>query len=41
MKIGELARVTATKVETIRHYEKGGLLSLPARTSGNYRDRMS
>lgn len=35
--IGHLARETATKVETIRFYEKTGLLPAPARTSGNYR----
>jgi Cu(I)-responsive transcriptional regulator len=38
MKIGELARLTATKVETIRFYEKIGLLAEPGRTSANYRD---
>jgi DNA-binding transcriptional MerR regulator len=37
MKIGELAAATATKVETVRYYEKIGLLSPPARTSSNYR----
>jgi Cu(I)-responsive transcriptional regulator len=37
MKIGELAKATATKVETVRFYEKAGLLSLPARTDANYR----
>lgn len=37
MKIGELASATATKVETVRYYEKIGLLRPPARTSGNYR----
>lgn len=37
MQIGELARVTSTKVETIRFYEKIGLLPAPARTTGNYR----
>lgn len=37
MKIGELAVATATKVETVRFYEKSGLLAPPARTSGNYR----
>lgn len=35
--IGHLARETGTKVETIRFYEKSGLLPEPARTSGNYR----
>ena len=38
MQIGELARATSTKVETIRFYEKIGLLPEPARTAGNYRD---
>ena len=37
MKIGELAHATDTKVETVRYYEKIGLLPPPARTSGNYR----
>lgn len=37
MKIGELAAATATKVETVRYYEKIGLLPPPARTEGNYR----
>jgi Cu(I)-responsive transcriptional regulator len=36
--IGDLGRATGTKVETIRYYEKAGLLPQPARTvSGNYR----
>ena len=37
MKIGELASATGTKVETVRYYEKIGLLPPPARTSANYR----
>ena len=37
MKIGELARHTGTQVETIRYYEREGLLPEPARTDGNYR----
>lgn len=37
MKIGELARLTGTAVETIRFYEREGLLPEAARTSGNYR----
>jgi DNA-binding transcriptional MerR regulator len=37
MKIGEIAAATATKVETVRFYEKAGLLPPPARTQGNYR----
>jgi len=35
--IGELARATGMKVETIRYYERIGLLPQPARTAGNYR----
>ena len=38
MQIGELARITSTKVKTIRFYEKIGLLPEPGRTAGNYRD---
>jgi Cu(I)-responsive transcriptional regulator len=37
LKIGELGRQTGTKVETIRYYEREGLLAEPARTAGNYR----
>lgn len=37
MKIGDLSRLTQTRVETIRYYEKAGLLPEPARTSANYR----
>lgn len=37
MKIGELSRATGAKVETIRFYERLGLLAAPARTTGNYR----
>jgi Cu(I)-responsive transcriptional regulator len=35
--IGDLSRATETRVETIRYYERIGLLPKPARTSGNYR----
>lgn len=35
--IGELGRATDTKVETIRYYERIGLLAAPRRTAGNYR----
>lgn len=35
--IGDLARQTGTKVETIRYYERIGLLPAPGRTAGNYR----
>ena len=38
MKIGELARAAQCSVETIRYYEKEGLLPAPLRTDGNYRD---
>lgn len=37
MKIGELAAATATRVETIRFYEREGLLPEPKRSTGNYR----
>jgi Cu(I)-responsive transcriptional regulator len=37
MKIGELARLTGTKVETVRFYERSGLLPAPGRTAANYR----
>ena len=35
--IGELAKLTTTKVVTIRYYERIGLLASPPRTAGNYR----
>lgn len=37
MKIGELARNAQCTVETVRYYEKAGLLAEPARTEGNFR----
>lgn len=37
MRIGELARASGTPVETIRFYEREGLLPAPSRTEGNYR----
>jgi Cd(II)/Pb(II)-responsive transcriptional regulator len=37
MKIGELAAASDTVVETIRYYEREGLLPEPARTESNYR----
>lgn len=37
MRIGELARRTDCPVETIRYYEKAGVLPPPARTGANYR----
>ena len=38
MKIGELARRTQHTAETIRYYEKVGLLPEPRRFANNYRD---
>lgn len=37
LRIGELAGATASQRETIRYYEREGLLPAPARTGGNYR----
>jgi len=37
IRIGELAKLTETTVETIRFYEKEGLLPEPSRSEGNYR----
>ncbi len=37
LSIGDLARATGVGVETIRYYERTGLLPKPSRTSGNYR----
>ena len=37
LSIGVVAHATATKVETVRYYERVGLLPPPARTGGNYR----
>lgn len=37
MKIGELAQATDTPVETIRFYERCGLLPAPGRSAANYR----
>lgn len=36
-RIGELAREFDLPVETIRYYEREGLLAAPARSGGNYR----
>ena len=35
--IGDLASRTGTKVETIRYYEKAGLMPAAARSAGNHR----
>ena len=37
MKIGELATLSGTSIETIRFYEREELLPLAGRTAGNYR----
>lgn len=37
LKIGELAKRASCLVETIRYYEREGLLLEPARSEGNYR----
>jgi MerR family transcriptional regulator, mercuric resistance operon regulatory protein len=41
--IGALSKHTGTNIETIRYYERVGLLPAPARSSGGYRlyDRRS
>ena len=38
MRIGELAKATGTKAETIRYYERQGILPAADRTDSNYRD---
>ena len=37
LSIGDLARATGVRVETVRYYERTGLLAAPSRTKGNYR----
>jgi len=37
LKIGEIARRAGVGVETLRFYERSGLLNRPARTEGGYR----
>lgn len=37
MKIGELSAATGTPIETIRYYERDGLLPAPSRSEGNFR----
>src|SRR5688572_2124118 len=37
LKIGEVARRAGIGVETLRFYERSGLLDRPARTEGGYR----
>ncbi|MXO68384.1 heavy metal-responsive transcriptional regulator [Pelagerythrobacter marinus] len=38
MRIGELARATGTSVETIRYYEREGIIPAADRADNNYRD---
>ena len=37
MRSGELAQLTGVSTDTLRHYERSGLLPRPGRTPGNYR----
>lgn len=37
MKIGEVAKRSGCSIQTIRYYEKEGLISTPARSEGNFR----
>jgi len=37
MRIGELAKITKLKIDTIRYYEKKGLIPSPPRTLSGYR----
>jgi Cd(II)/Pb(II)-responsive transcriptional regulator len=37
MRIGELSQATGVEIETIRYYEKAGLLPCPARGNNGYR----
>lgn len=37
MKIGDLAAASSTAVDTIRYYEREGLLPAPGRTAGGFR----
>lgn len=37
MRVGELGHATGVDVETIRYYEKAGLLPAPARSANGYR----
>jgi DNA-binding transcriptional MerR regulator len=38
MRSGQLARQTGVSTDTLRHYERLGLLPVPQRTTGNYRE---
>ncbi len=37
MKIGEFAKISGLSIETLRYYERVGLLDNPQRTASNYR----
>lgn len=37
MKIGELAQTSGCSIQTIRYYEKEGLIAATSRTDGNFR----
>lgn len=37
LKIGELAKLTGSQVETVRYYEREGLIPAPHRSESNYR----
>ena len=37
MKIGQLAKISGCSIQTIRYYEKEGLLNQPSRSGGNFR----
>jgi DNA-binding transcriptional MerR regulator len=37
LRSSELARLTGVSTDTLRHYERKGVLGIPARTSGGYR----
>ncbi|MHB8576747.1 MAG: MerR family DNA-binding transcriptional regulator, partial [Dehalococcoidia bacterium] len=37
LRIGELARRAGTSVDTVRFYERCGLLGMPGRTAAGYR----
>lgn len=38
MRAGQLAKAVGVSTDTLRHYERIGILSKPPRTEGNYRD---
>jgi Cd(II)/Pb(II)-responsive transcriptional regulator len=38
MRIGELAKRTGTDVETVRYYERSGLMTEPLRSAAGYRE---